>query len=436
VPPTVRRAVTVVIGLVVGLVPGLGAAVGASPVASAAPAPREAPPPDVWLQRRPLAIAHAGGDLEAPHETMFAYVSAVRAGADVLELDVRLSKDGQLMVVHDDTVDRTTNATGPVRDRTAAELQALDNAYWFVPGCWSCHDRPDAEYRYRGVRTGAVPPPRGFSADDFAIPTLRQVLDRFPDRLLDIEVKDGPDGMAAAEQLAAVLAQTGRGDRVTVASFDDAILDHFKALAPAVATSPGLGRMTEWFFDRVPMPEHAVLQVPPVYSGLTVVSPELVADAHRLGLAVHVWFNGNDDDVPAEWDRLLDMGVDGLITGKPRLLQQELARRAESFRTAFTVTGPLRTGFLTASLPVRCPPVAADRCRAVVLVGAPIGPRGTAVLLGIGRVDLAPGTSGTARLIAPVPPGQWRRAARAGLAAVFWADGPDTAGGVVPITLR
>lgn len=417
------------------VITGLVLVLGAGPAAPTASPPREAPPADAWLRRRPLNIAHAGGDLEAPHETMFAYVTAVRAGADVLEMDVRLSADGQLMVVHDATVDRTTNATGPVRDLTAAALQELDNAYWFVPGCWSCHDRPVSEYRYRGVRTGAQAPPPGFTPDDFAIPTLRQVLERFPDRLLDIEIKDGPDGMAAAEELAALLDETGRGDRVTVASFDDSILDHFKALAPSVATSPGLGRMTEWFFDRGPMPEHAVLQVPPVYAGLTVVTPEFVADAHRFGLAVHVWFNGNDDDVPAEWEALLDMGVDGLITGKPKLLQETLDRRGQSFRTALSVTGPLRTGFLRATLPARCPALAADRCRAIVFLGSPVGPRGTPMVLAVGWVDLAPGTSGTAGLIAPVPPGRWARAERAGITAYFWPANGDTAGGAAPVRL-
>lgn len=422
---------------IVTVLTGLVLALGASPVASvAASPPSEAPPADAWLQRRPLNIAHAGGDLEAPHETMFAYVSAVQAGADMLEMDVRLSADGQLMVVHDDTLDRTTNATGALRDLTTAQLQQLDNAYWFVPGCWSCHDRPASEYRYRGVRTGAKAPPPGFTPDDFAIPTLQQIFDRFPDRLLDIEIKDGPDGMAAAEKLAAVLQQTGRGDRVTVASFDDAILDHFKAFAPDVATSPGLGRMTQWFFDRVPMPEHKVLQVPPVYSGITVVTPDFVADAHRLGLAVHVWFNGNDDDVPSEWNALLDMGVDGLITGKPKLLQQTLDQRGDIFRSAFAVTGALRPGFLQASLPLQCPALAADRCRAIVLVVAPVGWRGSPVPLALGRVDLAPGTSGSARLVAPVPPGLWQPAERAGITALFWPDNPDTAGGGVPIHLR
>ena len=104
---------------------------------------------------------------------MYAYRQAVAAGADMLEMDLRLSRDGQLMVIHDDTLDRTTNTTGAVRDRTAAELQTLDNANWFVPNCWSCHDRLAAEYMLRGVRTGARPAPAGYTAADFSIPTMK-----------------------------------------------------------------------------------------------------------------------------------------------------------------------------------------------------------------------------------------------------------------------
>ena len=225
-------------GSVGGAAPGRAAeATGGAPVIDVAP----------WLARRPLNIAHAGGDLESPHETMYAYRQAVAAGADMLEMDLRLSRDRQLVVVHDDTLDRTTNATGAVRDRTVAELQALDNANWFVPNCWSCHDRPAAEYSLRGVRTGARPAPAGYSAADFTIPTFQQVVDAFPDRLLDVEIKDGPDGFATAEALAAVLNASPHGARVVVVSFDDAILEHFRALAPTIATSPGLSATTAVF---------------------------------------------------------------------------------------------------------------------------------------------------------------------------------------------
>ena len=98
----------------------------------------------------PLNIAHAGGDQAAPHSTLFAMAQAVEAGASVLELDVQLTGDGVLIVQHDDTVDRTTEATGPVADLTLAEIKALDNAYWFSPECWPCQDRPLEEYIYRG----------------------------------------------------------------------------------------------------------------------------------------------------------------------------------------------------------------------------------------------------------------------------------------------
>ena len=111
---------------------------------------------------RPLVIAHAGGDQDYPHSTLYAYTQSALAGSDILELDVMLTADGVLIVQHDDTVDRTTEATGPVAELTLAEIQALDNAHWFVPGLWGDQTRPAAEYVLRGVRTGAVEPPPGF----------------------------------------------------------------------------------------------------------------------------------------------------------------------------------------------------------------------------------------------------------------------------------
>lgn len=389
--------------------------------------------PGVWQQRRPLNIAHAGGDLEAPHETMFAYEEAVAAGADVLELDVRMSADGVLMVIHDDTVDRTSNATGAVRDLTAAQLGALDNAYWFVPGCWSCHDRPPEEYSLRGVRTGERPPPEGHEPSDFGVPTLREVFERFPDRLLDIEIKDGPDGLAAADALAALLGEYGRAERVMVVSFDDAIMAHFRAIAPEVATAPGLGGVTDWFLSRGPLP-YASLQVPPVYSGIEVVSAQLVADAHAQGAAVWVWFNGNDDDVASEWGRLLDLGVDGLITGKPRQLQAFLDARWAGFYTPIEVTGPLAVHPVP-RLPVRCPAAAADRCRAVVGIVGFVGRHGEAVVLALGPVDLAPGASADVELARQRGPHAWRRAKHARTIAMMWPIGGDTAAGAVPVAL-
>ena len=351
--------------------------------------------PSVWLDRRPLSVAHAGGDLEAPHSTPYAFERAVAEGADVLEMDVRLSADGEVIVHHDDTVNRITDGSGLVSDLTVDELQALDAGYWFVPDCWSCHGEPPEAYALRGVRTGDRPPPPGYSADDFVIPTLRQILDRFPDRMLDIEIKGSyPADVPTAHALAGLLAEYGRTDDVLIASFDDALLGAFKDVAPEVPTSPGLGRMTEWFFDRGPIPDHAVLQVPPSYSGLTVVSPEMVADAHAAGLAVWVWFNGNSEENAAFYEQMLDAGVDALLNSKPALAQVTLEGRGTVFRNAFTVPAEAVAGrFGRANVELGCPERSVAWCRGVALAWTRDGRWQPWRLLGARVVEAAAGTS-------------------------------------------
>src|SRR5687768_9453981 len=96
-----------------------------------------------WLERRVLNWAHQGGAKEAPSSTLFALRQAVANGADALELDVHMTKDGVLVVCHDATVDRTTNATGAIAELTLDDVKRLDNAYWFVPGSVVDHDAED-----------------------------------------------------------------------------------------------------------------------------------------------------------------------------------------------------------------------------------------------------------------------------------------------------
>jgi glycerophosphoryl diester phosphodiesterase len=163
--------------------------------------------PNPWLDRHFLNIAHQGGEDEAPSNTMYAFKSAAReAHADMLELDVHLTSDGQLVVLHDDTFTRTsclpalcpgpTSSTEPtrpasqIRGMTLAQVQALDAGYWFRPGTYS-HDYAlaDSAYPFRGIRTGAKAPPKGYKADDFRIPTLFEVLNTFPKTPINIEIK-------------------------------------------------------------------------------------------------------------------------------------------------------------------------------------------------------------------------------------------------------
>ena len=277
---------------------------------------------------RPLVIAHAGGDQDHPHSTTYAYSRSAAAGADVLELDVQLTADSVLIVQHDDTVDRTTETTGPVADLTLAEIQVLDSAHWFVPGLWGDRTRPAEDYVFRGVRGGAAEPPPGFDAEDFRVATFREVAERFPHHVLDVEIKlqRGPDGeedprsgIAAAEVLAAEIAELGREDSVIVACFDDEVLAAFQQLAPDVATSPGTDELVAWWLAGEALhPRYRVLQVPFTYGGIEVVQPDLVDRVHSEGRHVWVWLSGTDVAESREfYTELLGRGVDGLIAGRP-----------------------------------------------------------------------------------------------------------------------
>jgi len=287
---------------------------------------------------RPIVIAHAGGDFEAPHSTLFAYTQAALRGVDVLELDVMLTADRVLVVQHDDTVDRTTEASGPVRERTFAELRALDNAYWFSGDTWSNHGLPDEAYVYRGMRSGAVPPPPGYSPDDFAVPSFREVAEAFPDHVLDVEVKVPRDSSGAAdlawaiegaEVLADEIAALGRTRSVIVVSFDVDVLAAFRRVAPDVPTSPGLATLVDWYvglpveFARTDV----VFQVPPVYAGVEVLTPDVVARAQAEGFAVWVWMDDTRQENAAFFAELLDRGVDGLLVARPSVALEVVAGR-------------------------------------------------------------------------------------------------------------
>ena len=277
---------------------------------------------------RPLVIAHAAGDQDYPHSTLYAYTQSAAAGSDILELDVMLTADGALIVQHDDTVDRTTEASGPVNELTLAEIKALDNAHWFVAGFWGDQTRPAEDYVFRGVRTGAVEPPEGFGPDDFRVATFREVAERFPDHVLDVEIKlqRGPDGqedlatgIAGAEVLAAEIADLGREDSVIVACFNDEVLELFNELAPSVATTPGEAALLGWFTGGSALDDRiSVVQVPFTYQGIPVVTADTVARVHDEGREVWVWLSGTDVVETREfYAELFALGVDGVIAGRP-----------------------------------------------------------------------------------------------------------------------
>lgn len=299
--------------------------------------------PNPWLVNGadPLNFAHRGGVTDFPENTLYAYAEAARAGADVLEMDVYQTKDNQLVILHDLDVDRTTNGQGNVVDLTLEELRALDAAYWFVTGEGTPHDRPEADYSFRGIATGHTPPPPGYSAEDFRIPTLEEALTRFPHKRLNVELKPDLDGNGDYEQqIADVLRRYGRFTDVIAASFVDEAANNFKAAAPCVYTSVPLDQGTVLVLGALgdgvmpPVPEHIAFQVPPDTSQigeqipddffLEIVTPDFVADSHAANLAVQVWTINTCEEML----RMMDLGVDGIMTDQPLLLEKLLSMPA------------------------------------------------------------------------------------------------------------
>jgi glycerophosphoryl diester phosphodiesterase len=277
-----------------------------------------------WLDRRVLNYAHQGGAREAPSSTLFALRQAVAGGADGLELDVHATADGVVMVCHDATVDRTTEGAGAIAQLTYAEVCALDNAHWWVPGEVVAPDRAEDEYVHRGK-----------AADDpaFRIATLREVLDEFPHVFLNLDIKQTAPAVEPYEQpVADLLREFGRSDDVIVASFDDRATDAFSAIAPEVSTSCGTVMTTmiwQAIHDGTALPEtrHHALQVPAAVGDIVVVDEQFVTGAHDHGLAVHVW----TIDEPDEMERLIDLGVDGVMTDRPSVLEAILQHRGVAF---------------------------------------------------------------------------------------------------------
>jgi glycerophosphoryl diester phosphodiesterase len=260
----------------------------------------------VFESSRPLVFAHRGGCALGPENTLAAFDIGLAAGADGLELDVHLSADGVVVVHHDATLDRTTNATGPIRARTAAELNRVDAGCRF----------PDAVASAAGP--GAV---RAWPAGMSAVPRLETVLRRYAPAPIIVEMKVDSDEMGQA--LAREIRASDAAGHVCAAGFGWRSLRAIRAAFPGLATSASRPETRvalyrsrlRWPVRRVP---YGGYQVPELAGTLRVVSPRFIRDAHAAGLKVHVWTVDDPDDMR----RLLEWGVDGLITNRPDLAVQ------------------------------------------------------------------------------------------------------------------
>jgi glycerophosphoryl diester phosphodiesterase len=274
------------------------------------------PSGNLWVGRRVIAYAHQGGAWEAPSSTCFAIRRALEVGATGIELDVHATSDGALVVCHDSTVDRTTNGSGDISRMTLEELRGLDNAYWWAPGADVSPGLEASAYPHRG---------KAPFDPDFRIATLAEaltVIDEFPGVVVNLDIKaTAPQVEPYEEHLARELEDLGHTKDVIVASFNDRATENFRSFAPGIATSAGTIASAEFWRaahqgDEIPEAKFVALQVPMKQGDLDVVDDLFVRAAHEKGIAVHVW-TLND---PAEMERAVELGVDGIISDLPTRL--------------------------------------------------------------------------------------------------------------------
>lgn len=253
---------------------------------------------------RPRFFAHRGGALEAPENTLEAFRSGMKAGADRLEIDVHATSDGHVVVIHDPTVDRTTDGSGEVRGMTLAELQSLDAGAKFVA------DDGTSSFAGRGVR----------------VPTLAEVLDEFPGVPLNIEIKQNEPEIEA--EVLAVLDRYDARKQVLLAAEVGVIMERIRVAAPDILSGTSLEDGAEfldlWGKNALDSyrPRGIAFQIPPTFMDKPLVTRELVDIAHEKGLEVHVWTIDEADEI----ERLLGLGVDGIMTDRPTVAAEVFRR--------------------------------------------------------------------------------------------------------------
>lgn len=244
----------------------------------------------------------------APENTLPSFARGIEEGASYFEFDVHGTADGHIVVLHDDTVDRTTDGTGAVRDMTLDALQRLDAGYRFT--------NAGGEFPYRGCGV--------------YVPTLDDVLTKFPSIPVIIELKQ--ERPFIVEQVIEMVLAHGAAGRVILATGEDAIMPALRSACglrglPTNFSPIEVAAFVGWVGDGAPpgyRPPGAALQIPPHWQGIPLITQETVAAAHAVGVEIHAW-TIND---PSEMEYLLDLGVDGIITDVPAVGRRVMARCA------------------------------------------------------------------------------------------------------------
>jgi glycerophosphoryl diester phosphodiesterase len=255
---------------------------------------------------RPRVFAHRGASGDYPENTLPAFAAARDLGAPYIELDVHLTRDGHVVVAHDDHLMRIGAVDGLVREMTLAEVSRVDAAHNFTPASAAGAEFP---FRGRGIR----------------VPELAEVFAACPDQRFIVEVKQTSPSLIAA--LIGVIDRATMRRRVLVASAHQTPIDELRAIAPDLPTNFPTPEVAAFLMSLPPgappfVPRGAALQIPREYESWKMVTPDTVAAAHRIGVEIHVW----TIDEEAEMRELLALGADGIITNFPARLLKLLAQ--------------------------------------------------------------------------------------------------------------
>ena len=245
-------------------------------------------------------IAHRGGALEAPENTFAAFDQAIKISPHlILEMDIHLTKDDHLVVIHDDTVDRTTNSQGTVADMTLEQLQKL-NAGWHYQ-----NDEDKYIYRSQGIR----------------IPSLRQVLERYPRQKMIIELKSL--STKAAQKFIDIIEEFKAFEHIAIASYSHQAINYIRSKRDwtFVATSTEIYKtliLLNMFLEPIDPMNTDIYSIPEVSMFIPVLSKRLLKEIQRRDKPVFVWTINERKDM----QRLIELGVDGIITDRPTTLFQ------------------------------------------------------------------------------------------------------------------
>jgi glycerophosphoryl diester phosphodiesterase len=255
---------------------------------------------------KPEVIAHRGGAGQWPGETLFAFEQALKLGVDVIEMDVHSTADDVLVLMHNPSVDETTDGRGPVNKFELRELQKLDAGFR-----WTADGGKTFPFRGKGIR----------------VPTLEEIFLAFPQQRMNVEIKQkSPDIVGP---VVAMIRQHKMEDKVLVASFSHQALTGFRRICPEVATSAS-GKELAKFVLRSKLlpgapkaPDTDAIQLRSRFSILPIITKKIIRASHDRELPIHGW-TVND---PKEMRRLIGLGVDGIITDFPGTLLEELGRK-------------------------------------------------------------------------------------------------------------